>query len=104
MKNYHYAQCADSINGIKLHNSFEEFYLANLKESKINRKAKETWLSFFLEQSKKEYFGNLVEFLLSETNSKNSESTPNPKVIFKIFSLIALDKIRVIIVGQRPLS
>ena len=59
-----------------------------------------SWDKLIKEESKKEYFIKLNEFLTSEYNSK--EIYPEYNNIYKAFHLTPLENVKVVIIGQDP--
>ena len=59
-----------------------------------------SWDKLIKEESKKEYFIKLNEFLTSEYNSK--EIYPEYNDIYKAFHLTPLENVKVVIIGQDP--
>lgn len=59
-----------------------------------------TWNEFFIEESKKEYYQNLMSFVDDEYNMK--KIYPPRELIFSAFNLTPFNEVKVIIVGQDP--
>ena len=59
-----------------------------------------SWDKLINEESKKEYFIKLNEFLISQYNSK--EIYPEYNNIYKAFHLTPLENVKVVIIGQDP--
>lgn len=58
------------------------------------------WEHLLEEEIKKEYFGQLIEFVSKEYSS--NECYPPQNQIFRAFDLCALNKIKVVVLGQDP--
>lgn len=60
-----------------------------------------SWKPFLKQESEKEYFQNLKNFLVSEINAKK-KIYPHLKNIFSAFNYTPFENIKVVIIGQDP--
>ena len=61
----------------------------------------ETWKSFINFETKKPYFKEIKDHLISD-NAKGKIVLPEPKNFFRAFDLCELNKVKVVIIGQDP--
>ena len=59
-----------------------------------------TWNDFFYEESKKEYYKNLMKFIGEEY--QNKVIYPKKELIFNALNKTPLDKVKVVLIGQDP--
>ena len=61
----------------------------------------ETWKSFISFETKKPYFKEIKDHLISD-NAEGKIVLPEPKNFFRAFDLCELNKVKVVIIGQDP--
>ena len=61
----------------------------------------ETWKSFINFETKKPYFKEIKDHLISD-NAEGKIVLPEPKNFFRAFDLCELNKVKVVIIGQDP--
>ena len=68
----------------------------------MNVNIEESWKAELQEEFEKEYFSKLVAFVKAEYQSQ--KIFPPGKEIFRAFDLCKFEKVKVVILGSRPIS
>lgn len=60
------------------------------------------WADFIQEEQQKDYFKNIVKFVMEETNRRKTDVHPRRENLYLAYKLCPIEKIKVVIIGQDP--